>query len=59
MTEDGVDCLPAIRAKGDEYCRGSSKGKLGLGKPLLLIGEAAVLPLACPTVDGDGKKANT
>ena len=31
----------------------------GLGKPQLLTGEAGVLPLACPAVDGDGKKANT
>ena len=30
----------------------------GLGKPQLLTGEAGVLPLACPAVDGDGKKAN-
>ena len=31
--------------------------KSGLGKPQLLTGEAGVLPLACPAVDGDGKKA--
>ena len=30
----------------------------GLGKPQLLTGEAGVLPLACPAVDGDGKKAS-
>ena len=32
--------------------------KSGLGKPQLLTGEAGVLPLACPAVDGEGKKAN-